>query len=429
MQEGRILKFTLTKSEVYNLALRLTLDCIIMTKAIWLGLALLVFLPSMIISSVELSLAVAARIILGNFSIIGAVILFYAIVRYLGFCRFCIKNGFLNEREYRLEHGSLTYQGDGSSLHGAHFSTVSETGRLLLLKRSISKGSFQFYVFPKRIFDSREDMQEFLNYLQNPQPFYEADPSGPDQHGGDEAVCGDGQYHFSFSLTVDDFAHVYTQVVRIVRNQNPSVLNVRTLLFLVIPLAFLASTCIDMIRGGDLITGILLMGAGILGLVYLLLKTTEIREDTYRKLIRSRRLPVNESGMWDMQFSNGEIRLQHDQDTFKRQWQTYTNLFETIDTYFLVRINGKRVEQYVFLPKWAFRDQAQQEGFLNLCKANGLEKQYLHIMEAEDPQGAVSRLRRRNAVLVIFALLLFSLSIASVIIQPILMVLLRYAQS
>ena len=420
MEEGRILKFTLTKSEISELSLRLAMDCILMTKTIWLFLALLVFVPSMMSPSADLSLAEVLRILLGNAGLYGTIILAYAVMRYLGFSRFCKKNGFLEERVYRLEHGSLIYQGDGSSLDGSRFTNVSETGRLLLLKRPVSKNSFQFFVFPKRIFDSREDMQELLAYLQKPQSFYEEPPADTGQ--------ADGQYHFSFSLTVDDFAHVYTQVVRIIRNQSPSLLNARTLLFLVIPLAFLISSCVDMMINGDLVTGILFMSAGILGLVYLLFKTTEVREDTYRKLIRGKRLPVNESGMWDMLFAGDIIRLKHDQDTFQRQWDTYTNLFETIDTYFLVRINGKRVEQYVFLPKWAFRDQEEQDGFLNLCSTKGLEKQYLCIREAEDPEGAAARLRGRNAVLVTLTLLLFFLSIASVLIRPVLMVLMRYAR-
>lgn len=460
MEEGRILKFTLTKSEVNELALRLTTDCILMTKTIWLGLALLVFLPSIVFSIAGIPQPGAIHILVSNLSICGACVLFYAVTRYLGFCRFCKKNGFLEERVYRLEHGSLTYMGDGSSLHGSHFTLSAETRRLLLLKRPLSKGSFQFYVFPKRIFDSPDDILAFLSYFQNPQSFYEeAFPGSVPQDDSDAvtqaatgttsataaptasptvsatasptdfstvspAASADGLYRFSFSLTEDDFAHVYTQVVRIVRNHS-SLLSLRTLLLLVIPLAFLTSTVIDMMINGDFITGALFMSAGIMGLVYLLLKTTEIREDTYRKLIRSKRLPVNESGMWDMQFSDEGVHLKHDRDTFKRQWGTYTNLYETIDTYFLVRISGKRVEQYVFLPKWAFQDQDQQDGFLHLCGTKGLNKQYLHIQEAEDPQGTAARLRRRNIVLTVFTLLLFGLSIAAAILKPILMILIK----
>lgn len=427
MEEGRILKFTLTKSEVSELALRLSMDCILMTKAIWLGLALLAFLPSMLIPSRDLTMGTVIRILLGNISICGAIILTYAAMRYISFCRFCRKNGFLKERVYRLDHGSLTYLEDNSSMHCSHFTSVTETGRLLLLKRPISKGSFQFYVFPKRIFDGREDIQEFLAYFRNPQPACREPADGPPQQAEAGTAYDDSWMNLLFSLNDDEFAHVYTQVVRIVRNQNPSVINARTLLFLVIPLAFLGSTVFEMMMSGDIITGILFMGAGIMGLIYLMLKTTEIREETYRKLIRGKRLPVNESGKWDMVFTCQNIYLKHDQDSFERKWDVYTHLYETIDNYFLVRINGKRVEQYVFVPKWALMDQEQKDHFLGICGANGLHKQYVYIPEAEDPEGTSARLRRRNILMVSFTLLLFGLSIAAVILKPILMVIFRYA--
>lgn len=394
--EGRIFQFRLTKTELAELALRFTWDSFVLGKWVYLMFAAAALLLnfatyfSIFIGSGAGLYALMLSLplfLLRSLEYLCPLFLFLAVFRFLSYLWSFSRQPISNEIRLRLENGCLCEDSAAMVHRGTSFEAFPETPGLLLLKRKISRKSHSYLVLPKRLFSGREEIQAFKAYLGTAVPQAQAPAPGP---------C---QFRFSFQMSPDDFAHVYTELMRIARIHRPLWRNGRTLLYLFIGLFIPGIMAARLAAGGDLVGGLFLIVMGLLLAAILLSGAATISEDTYRRQMRQNRLPLSVAGLWDLSFSTEGVAVYREQETFQRSWDVYTHFYETMDTLFLLRFENQVLKQYVFIPKWTFTCRQEQDAFTAFCQSCGKVLEFVHIPEIEEPARMQKKARRRTILL------------------------------
>ena len=396
--EGRTYQFRLTKMELAELALRFTWDSFVLGKGGYLILAgavlLLNVVPFFIIClssaagpyQLLLSLPLFIFRSLENLSVFFLCLIVF---KFLGYLWSFSRQPISGEIRLRLENGCLCDDSACAVHQGGSFAAFPETPGLLLLKRSLSRKSLSYLVLPKRLFTGPEEIRAFKAYLSTPAP--QAQSPAPEA-----CPCC---FRFSFQLSPDDFAHVYTELMRIARIHRPFWRNGRIQLCLLFCFLISGSMAASLIAGGDLIGGVSIIGMGVLLAAFLLSGGASIREDTYRRQMRRNRFPFNGGGLWDLSFSSEGLTVVREQDSFKCSWDVYTHFYETMDTLFLLRIENQLLKQYIFIPKWALTCRQEQEAFVSFCHGCGKVLEFIHIPEVEEPALMQKKARIRTILL------------------------------
>lgn len=400
--EARLYQYRLTKSELLELAFRLTWDTFMLEKIIWLSLAALAILSNVLTYLTMFAgyAASGATTPLPGFRPyhITGLAVFLAVLfvtRVLLRLAMLSRNGYTKEVCWQLENGSIHDLKSGDSYHGSTFSAFIQTPRLLLLRRTISKRAITYMFIPVRLFAGPQEMSDFIDYLRG--SAQNTSCQNVDVPSSTQDVPA--PFVFTFQLSTDDFAHVYAEVMYILRRHRP-VYQVGQMLWIIIfCLLFPLSLAARMLIGGNLPGGISVGIYGILLFLFVIINAAPVDENSYRRLLRQNRFLQNEAGFWSISAFPGVLFLRHDQNSYQRSWDTYTHFYETVDTLFLVRINNKKLEQYVFIPKWAIRCREEQDAFADFCRRRGHNLEFLPLPELENPAAAEKRRKIKNLLL------------------------------
>lgn len=381
MGEEHVYTFILTKSEAAALGFQHFKKYLIGFIATILTLVLICF-DRLINVQADL------RILISPIMILMLLLLGFVYILIQSFCTYCIlkKLGFLSEQSYQIEQRHLINLKNGSSRCLTDYVIIIRAKTITLVDRTAPNQYKSMIVLPKRIFSSEEDISQFT------QLFTTVLPALP------EPTCAEGAFHITYSLTSDDFAHAYTEIKRLIRIRHTYLFSTRNLAFVIFALIYLKISF-------DYISNLIWIGASIIFLIFLFFKTKDINEKRYRRLAIRNRLPVNESGIWNITFNSNCIDIKHNNKCVKYPWSIYTYLYETVDTFFLVQADGKRPLQYTIFPKWAFENQEQQKPFLNFCEQKGYGRLYFNIYEVEQQHKAATIRIVRDTLLITFTLL------------------------
>ena len=416
--EGRIYQFRLTKVELAELALRLTWDSFMLGKKRYLLITagILLIIPALGgilaigagLTTALLSLPFFLFQALQNLTIFFLVL---TVFKFLSYFWTFSRQPVSQEMRLRLENGCL-YEDKVSVVHqGSSFTAFPETPGLLLLKRELSRKSHSYLVLPKRVFSGPDEIQAFKAYLSTPSPYNQ---SQPQTQSPDSGSC---RFRFTFQLSPDDFAHVYTELMGLSRCHRPLWRNGSALLSLFFCPVLSLIMATRFIVSGDVIASLGIFGLGLFLSVFLLFSASSIREDVYRRRMRQNRFPINGSGPWDLSFFPEMLTVRREQDSFQRSWDAYTHFYETADTLFLLCIENQAIEQYVFIPKWTFACREEQDAFTAFCQSRGKVLEFVHIPEIEEPERIQKKVRRRTILfwcaLSLYLILLIVVSILS----------------
>lgn len=393
--EGRIYQFRLTKVELAELALRLTWDSFMLGKMRYLLITAGILLITPALGGI---LAIGAGLTTALLSLpfflfqalqnLTIFFLALTVLKFLSYFWTFSRQPVSQEMRLRLENGCL-YEDKVSVVHqGSSFTAFPETPGLLLLKRELSRKSHSYLVLPKRVFSGPDEIQAFKAYLNTPSPYNQPHTQSPDS--------GSCRFRFTFQLSPDDFAHVYTELMGLFRCHQPLWRNGSALLSLFFCPALSLIMATRFIVSGDVIASLGIFGLGLFLSVFLLFSVSSIREDVYRRRMRQNRFPINGSGPWDLSFSPEMLTVRREQDSFQRSWDAYTQFYETADTLFLLCIENQVIKQYVFIPKWTFACREEQDAFTAFCQSRGKVLEFVHIPEIEEPERIQKKARRRN---------------------------------
>ncbi len=428
--ENRTYQFRLTRSELLELCMKLAGNSLTQSR---LTRMFIYFMGGMALLSVLFSI-LRSFLLPGMHSsggtyvtaIVSLIFLLF-LVQFLYYLRICRRNGFTEERRYCLSQGYLLDVTTSTRYHGSSFSTITETPRLLLLRQKLSDISSLYVALPKRVFSSHEELLAFQEYLKCATPVEASMAMDMDanvnrqgqaapQFQAPPQACNPSSAHFSvsFQLSREDFAHLFTELMRICRNQKPLIKNgsilARTLLFFLLPSAY----GLNMILRGQAAQGCILFGLGGALAAFCLASTSEISKESILRQMKTGRFPLNETGFWSITAGPDGLSATHGQNSFSRPWDTYTHCFETVDTLFLIRFERGNLKQYLFIPKWALSGPEEHAALNDICRAHGKIFQPVEIPEIEDPARTEKRAKWRiRLIAALFVVLLFLLIIVS----------------
>lgn len=398
------LTFQLTKKEISEYVWRQTRPFIFLFLVLSAVRMLSVLFSAGGLTSYEftrsIAEAVAPLVVAG---VIGTVI------TYRTFMKKLTELGFLKERTYIVEDGTLYFDGTNGRLRCADYPDVIRTKSLLLLRKKQGKGLGSVYVyliFPLRAFSDEAEILRFLRH------FREGGPAGNgstdigadtglllaseacgEAYGKDEISMQNGRdsvfseagfeaavFNYRFSTDEEAWLRYYTQAgPYLVPRSNPGKwANGLLYVFTLAAFITLPATLVPLfqIGKGSMAAGLLvssLLPILLLGFFSFMFQTNRFSVRLKQKLGWVWNVAVGE---WRYALFDDHIRVYHKAEAFDMAWNQFAQWAETEELYLLIHPGTGKWEagSMLFLPKAEVKTPEEAARLPAFFEAHGIPK-------------------------------------------------------